>query len=117
MIGTNHKARVEQLIAYYGENVTLSYTTSGAFDPVTGSYTGNTSNSVTVRAYLTKYMENEIDSSSILSSDIKAYFVVTDVVPTTGWTCHTVDKVYRVVDTRVIRKGGEVVHYVCQLRV
>lgn len=117
MIGTNHKARVEQLIEYYGEPITLSYTTVGIFDPTTGSYTTSITTDVSVKGYITSYTTEEIDDSVVISSDTKLYISDITEVPDVGWTCTIGTKKYRVLSVKPRKKGGQVTHYVCQLRV
>lgn len=117
MIGTNHKARVTELINYYGEPITLSYTTTGVFDPTTGSYTTGSTTSITTKGYLSSYTRDEVDGSVIMAGDLKVYISELSTIPQSGWVCTTYDKTYRVLDVKPRRKGSETVHYVCQLRI
>lgn len=117
MIGTNHKARVTELINYYGQPVSFTYETEGTFNPATGSYEGGGTTTLDATGYLTRYATEEVDGEVVRMDDLKVYTADVSEEPKSGWKSTVNSKTYRVVSVQKIYKGGSVVHYICQLRV
>ena len=95
----------------------MSYTTVGVFDPTTGSYTTSAITDILTKGYTTSYTTEELNGSVVTSSDTKLYVSDITEIPDAGWTCTIDTKKYRILNVKPRKKGGQVIHYVCQLRV
>lgn len=60
------------LIAQFGQAMTLLRTTPGTFDPVTGQVTGAVEDSIAVTGIASNFDANEIDGTRILATDVRA---------------------------------------------
>jgi hypothetical protein len=58
-----------ELLAEFGQSVTLSRTTGGSIDPVTGAVTAGTDASVITTGLIKPYPDKMIDGTRILASD------------------------------------------------
>jgi len=104
------------VIKKYGTKVTFTAKTSTGFNAATGI---DTTTSVTFTGYgvKAKFDKSEVDSESVLFSDIKLLLEETSVVPVIGNTCKIGSIVYRVMNIEKIDPADEIIIYMVQLRV
>lgn len=110
-------ATAAALLAKQGEAVTITAPGVPAFDPITGDpQPGGSDVTYTGFGYPGRYVSTDVDGTNIQQNDIRLTLARLTVRPERGWLA-TVDGVtYRIMDVRAIRKAGEDVITVCQLR-
>lgn len=106
-----------RLLAKYGEPVVVSFPGTPSFDPVTGApVSGTTGASYTAKGYPGQYGNTEIDDSVIKSGDIRLILELIGQRPEAGCTALVDGVTYRIMAVKPIRKTGQDVIYICQLR-
>ena len=108
-------ALASKLLAKYGQDVTLSFSVGGTYDPVLMVETGGGVVSETVKAFPTKFDKMEA-SDTILTSDIKLVCEKTSNKPLPNWKCLLNSQEYRVMNSDAIGLVGDEVIYYVQLR-
>ena len=105
------------LIAEFGEAVTFTVTTPGAYNPTTASTGTGTEATFTGFAVPVDYDSRDIDGEVVKESDIRIYVNPTATVPAVGDQV-TLDGVnYRVINVRRYVINSEDVLYEMQIRV
>lgn len=106
-----------RLLEKNGELVTIQFPGTSGYDPITGSQTnGSVGQSISAKGYPGKYMSGRVDGTLIRQNDIRLILQLITPDPIVGCTA-TVDNVtYQVIDVQAIRKAGQHVLFICQLR-
>lgn len=106
-----------KLLAKNGEPVTIIFPGTAGYDPITGApVTPTPGAQIVANGYPGKYISNDIDGTNIRANDIRLLLELISTRPEKGCSA-TVDGVtYRIMDVQAIRKAGEDVVYICQLR-
>lgn len=100
-----------------GEPVVITFKGSPSYDPITGApIAGGSDVSYTVNGYPGQYGKDEVDGSTILSSDVRLILELLPVRPAVGCTALVDGALYRVMTVRYVRKAGEDVIYICGIR-
>lgn len=105
------------LLDTYGQSVTFSRNTGGTFDPVLGSYSGQSASSFTGNGAAFDFNKSEIDGEIVQRGDIRLILEQTDTKPLIGDKCTVSSVDYRVLAVTESSPGGTVTHYTVQLRV
>ena len=106
-----------RLLEKNGELVTIQFPGLPNYDPVTGSQTnGSVGQSVEASGYPGKYMSGSVDGNLIRQNDVRLILQLIDPRPTAGCSALVDGVTYQVLDVQTIRKAGEDVLFVCQLR-
>lgn len=114
---SSEAATAKRLLTRYGEPVTLTKPGEPSFDPVTGEPVAGTGGAVyTAKGYPGRYMQTDIDGLSVQQNDIRLTMELISERPEQGWAALVDGITYRVMDVRAVRKAGEDVIYICQLR-
>lgn len=110
-------AQAAKLLDKFGEAVTITFAGTAGFDPITGEpVTPTSGTSYTAKGYAGKYFSADIDGSVIQANDIRLILEIIAQRPERGCTALVDGTTYRVMDVQAIRKSGEDVIYICQLR-
>lgn len=110
-------ATASRLLAKYGEPVVVAFPGAPAFDPVTGApTTGAAGTTYTAKGYPGRYESGEIDDTVIRADDVRLILELIAQRPATGCTALVDGVTYRVMVVKPIRKAGQDVVYICQLR-
>ena len=110
-------ATAKALLTKFGEPVTLTKPGTPSFDPVTGEpVVGSGGTAYTGKGYAGRYVTTDVDGTNIQQSDIRLVLELLPERPDRGWMAAVDGKAYRVMDVRAIRKAGEDVITICQLR-
>lgn len=105
------------MLAEFGEAVVVAFPGSPSFDPVTGApVSGAAGAQYTAKGYPGQYGANEVDDSVIKSGDIRLILERIAQRPEAGCTALVDSVTYRVMAVRPVRKAGQDVIYICQLR-
>lgn len=106
-----------KLLNKFGEAVTITFAGTAAFDPITGeAVTPVAGTSYTAKGYPGKYISSDVDGAVIQANDIRLILELIAQRPERGCTALVDGTTYRVMDVKAIRKTGEDVIYICQLR-
>lgn len=106
------------LLARLGEPVVFSYEVDEVRDPATGEIiTPGSTVEVDGNGYPGRYRQMDVDGETILRSDTRLVVEKVSQRPKIGWNCTVDGKKYRVMDAKFVRKSGEDVIYICQLRI
>ena len=106
-----------RLLEKNGELVTIQFPGTSGYDPVTGGQTtGSAGQSVEASGYPGKYMSGRADGNVIRQNDVRLILQLIDPKPVPGCTALVDGVTYQVLDVQSIRKAGEDVLFVCQLR-
>lgn len=100
-----------------GELVSIQFPGTPSYDPVTGDpTTGTAGQTIQGFGYPGNYNSGSVDGNLIRQNDVRLILQLVDPRPTVGCTA-TVDGVtYQMLDVQTIRKAGEDVLFICQLR-
>ena len=110
-------ATAKALLTKFGELVSLTKPGVPSFDPVTGeTITGTAGITYAGKGYAGRYVTTDVDGTNIQQSDIRLVLELLPERPDRGWMAAVDGKAYRVMDVRAIRKAGEDVITICQLR-
>ena len=71
---TRARATAKKLLKKFGKTITLTRTIAGTYDPATGGTTGDTVTNPSGLGVLLKFSNQEIDGTTILSSDRKLIY-------------------------------------------
>jgi hypothetical protein len=105
------------MLAEFGEAVVVTFPGSPSFDPVTGApVPGSGGAQYTAKGYPGQYGANEVDDSLIKSGDIRLILERIAQRPEASCTALIDGVTYRVMTVRPVRKAGQDVIYICQLR-
>ena len=115
---TNMIAVGRRLIQKYGESMTMQRVAEGAYDPTDGSVAAGTTTNYTAYGAPVDYNQEEVDGSSIRTTDVKLWLELpTTEVPLIGDTATFNSTTYRVWNVENLRVQGTDVVYILQLRV
>jgi hypothetical protein len=105
------------MLAEFGEAVVIAFPGSPSFDPVTGApVSGSAGAQYTAKGYPGQYGANEVDDSLIKAGDIRLILERIAQRPEASCTALVDGVTYRVMAVRPVRKAGQDVIYICQLR-
>jgi len=112
----NLAATVRRLLTQFGTDATLTRTTTGAYDPATGTASTSTS-TYTAKAARFDYAQRDIDGTLVRDGDQRIYLDVQDMVmPQTGDTITMGGRTWSVVTARSIDPALTAVLYEVQAR-
>lgn len=112
----NLAATARRLLAQFGTDATLTRTTTGAYNPVTGTASQATA-TYSCKAARFDYAQRDVDGTMIKTGDQRIYMDVQDMVmPQTGDTITLGDRTYVVVTARSIDPALTAVLYDVQAR-
>lgn len=110
------------LLEDYGRDLTLIYVSEGSYNPATGSLSGGSTSTSTVKGYFYNYRLDEVDGSSIVLGDRRLLLAASDtsgvalVEPEVGdEVTGSGDKV-SIVSVAKIFSDTRVMCYLCQVR-
>lgn len=104
------------LLTKYGQTVTFSRETGGAFDPTLGEESGATTTTWTGNGAAFNFNRSEIDGVMVQASDLRLLLEAVSTAPAIGDQV-TVDSVaYHVISVTPASPGGVVVKYDLQIR-
>lgn len=110
-------AAAKALLTKFGELVALTKPGVPSFDPVTGEpVSGTVGITYAAKGYPGRYVTTDVDGTSIQQGDIRLVLELLPERPDRGWMAAVDGKDYRVMDVKAIRKAGEDVLTICQLR-
>lgn len=113
---TELAADAKELLAEFGQDVTLVTTTQGSYDVDTGTTTDSTVTQSGLKAVVTNYKQAEIDGTKILQGDCKV-IIESAATPSVNSTVTTADgTVFTVIDFVKIAPSGEAVIYKLRVR-
>lgn len=104
-----------RLIDRFGQPVTLRRTAGGAFDPVAGSFTGETVEDIETVGLLRRYPDDLIDGTRILATD-RQLVLVPDVAPQVGDVTIIGGEVLAVEEVESVRPAGVDVVFTARVR-
>jgi hypothetical protein len=104
-----------ELLAEFGQSVTLSRTTGGSIDPVTGAVTAGTDASVITTGLIKPYPDKMIDGTRILASD-RELVLSNEQVPLSTDKPVIGGEEFAIVDIKTVSPAGTDVVYFCQAR-
>lgn len=105
------------LLAKYGEPVTVTFTNWAQYSPITGASSGSsTTSTVTAVGYPSKYHTKDLDGVVIQAGDIRLILELITPVPVIGCLALVNGTTYRIMDVQSIRLSGENVIFICQIR-
>ena len=106
-----------RLLAVNGEPVQFSYTSGGSYDPSVGGIVGGSQVFVDGNGYPSSYSSNSINGTSIQSGDVRLICERLSERPSAqGWQCLVDGLDYKVMDVQPVRKSGQDIIYIVQLR-
>lgn len=110
-------ATVVKLFDRYGQAITLTRATPGAYNVATGATAAGTTTQYVGTGVLFDYAQRDIDGTNVRIGDQLAYLAVDDLVaPATGDTVTVGAKTYNVVRGEQLNPAGTAVLYKAQLR-
>ena len=113
---TNMQTVANNLLSTYGQTVTFSRTTQGAFTPSTGAVAAGTSTTYTAKVQPSEYKTEEINNQEVLYGDVKLLtYSITAVL--VGDTVSLDSVVYRVMSVVKTQAQGSTIVYKVQIRV
>jgi hypothetical protein len=113
---TRAVATAARLITKYGQPVTLTHKTPGAYDPATGTATETTATQLTTGAVF-NWASGVIDGTLIRTTDRQLYMPAVTTAPELGDTVTIGAIVYTLVEPlKPLSPGGVVVFYECNIR-
>lgn len=109
----------QKLLQTNGESVTVqSPQVAGGVDPITGDpvtpVAGTTIQSV---GYLGRYMSKDIDGTAIQANDGRLIMAATTPRISEGWNVTVDSKTYRIIKVNPIRKAGQDIILIMQVRI
>ena len=104
-----------KLLEQFGEKLTFSRQVKGAYNPETGGYLADTTETFTAGCFFTAF-DGEIDGSLIQAGDSKVLIDAVGTAPQPGDTLDKRGVVYRVLQVRADEVGGDAVIYTAQVR-
>lgn len=107
-----------RLLEAYGEPISIVFPpATPAFDPVTGEpQTPSSDTTITGNGYPSSYRDSEIDGDVIQVSDVRLILEKVTTRPEVNASAIVDGTTYRIQAVQNIRKTGEDVIYICQLR-
>ena len=112
----NATKTAQNLLKKFGQPLTFTHVEKGAFDPVTGSYSGNVTTTHTVNGARFDYNAREIDGTTILMGDCRVYLEAKGYAPQVKDTCVIDGKTWRVQNPRPLSPAGSNVMFDLNLR-
>lgn len=114
---TNMITTARNLLADYGESITLTRESEGTYSPTDGSFSGASSSSYSADGFQEQYDKTEIDETTVQTGDIRLILEKpASVTPTIGDKCTIDGSEYAVMDVSPIRAQGTDIIYILQLR-
>lgn len=105
------------LLAKYGEPVTVTFTNWAQYNPITGASSGSsTTSTVTAVGYPSKYHAKDLDGVVIQAGDIRLILELITPIPVIGCFVSINGTSYRIMDIQSIRLSGQDVIFICQIR-
>lgn len=109
--------RAAEQLRKVGEPVTIEFPGTPGFDPITGEPIQEIAGQdVNAYGYPAGYASQDVDGTVVLASDIRLTLELITPRPRVGCMAVVNGTTYRVMNVRIVRKAGEDVVYVCQLR-
>lgn len=106
-----------RLLSLYGEALTVTRVTEGAYNPDDSGVTDGTTTTFTTYGTTYDYIASEVDGTVIQRGDVKLVVQPTAIAPLTGDVI-TIDSVpHRVLNVERLKAQGVPCAYVLQLRV
>lgn len=106
-----------RLLAKYGEQVAVTFTNWGEYDPITGAASGTTTETtINAVAYPSNYQTKEIDGTVIQAGDIRLILELIETVPVVGCLVLVDGITYRIMHIKPIRLSGDNIIFICQIR-
>lgn len=106
-----------ELITEYGEAITFTRITVGAYDASTGSTGSGSTAMFTGVGVPIDYIQSEIDGTIVKQSDVKLFVNAVATVPVVGDEVDLDSQDYKVMDVTKFAVNSETVLYELQLRV
>lgn len=109
--------RAAEQLRKVGEPVIIEFPGTPGFDPITGEPIQEIAGvDVTAFGYPAGYASQDVDGNTVLATDIRCTLELISPRPRVGCLATVNGNTYRVMNVRVVRKEGEDVVYVLQLR-
>lgn len=116
-ISSNLTAMARRLLGAYGENLTFTRVTEGAYNVADGTVAAGSTTNYTADCAPIPYTADEIDDKTILKTDISLWIEKpTSEVPAVGDTVVLNSATYRLIEVETFRAEGTNVAYRAQLR-
>jgi len=106
-----------ELLTEFGEAVSFTRTTEGAYNTATGATAAGSDSVFTGFGTPIDYDDNEIDGTVIQQGDVRLYTNAVSTAPLPGDKVTLDSRVYRVMNTRKYTINSENVLYELQIRV
>ncbi|HEY9819115.1 MAG TPA: hypothetical protein V6D20_25380 [Candidatus Obscuribacterales bacterium] len=118
---TFNPADLKYLIDIHGQTVTFTRVVKGAYNPSTGTTSGDTTTNYTVKVYFYDYKLAEVDGTNIQMGDRKVVFPLVDTSGNTLPEPQENDKITGIGDGVTIVSHSKIysstpVCYLCQVR-
>lgn len=114
---TNLIAIARRLLNDYGESISLSRVTEGAYDPTDGSVAAGSTTNYSADGHPFNYTPAEVDDTTIKSTDLGLWLAKpTSQTPIIGDIATVNSLAYRVINVEQYRAQGTDVVYKLQLR-
>lgn len=114
---TNISATASNMLAEYGEAVTVTFPDYGGTDPITGAVaTGGADVVLIGKAYPSQYHKSDVDGQVIQAGDIRLILELLPQRPVVGCLVLVDGTTYRVMNSQIVRLAGSDVLYICQIR-
>lgn len=106
-----------ELLEELGEPVVIRRPGGEERDPATGDLIGSaTPLEFDGHGYPGQYEADEVDGTTIHSSDTKLLLGLIAQRPQVGWEADVDGKTLRIMEAEAVRKSGQDIIYICQLR-
>lgn len=112
-------ATAKRLIETYGENISFSRVTEGAFVPSTGSVGSGTTTSFSAYGAPMNYRSTEVNNDTIMDNDLQVWVEVnaSGSIPAVGDVATISTIAYRVLDVQKYVAQGSTIVYKLQVRI
>lgn len=114
---TNLTATALRLLTKFGQSITFTRTTEGAFDPATNTTAAGSDSNYTGFAHPSEYTRFERDLESVRQDDIKLLVQQTTTEPEIGDRFTLDSVIYEVLEVDKIKAQGDTIIYKLQGRV
>jgi hypothetical protein len=105
------------LLAKFGEPVTVTFTNWARYNPITGEASGSsTTSTVAAVGYPSQYKIKDLDGVVIQAGDIRLILELITPVPVIGCLVAIGGTTYRIMNIQNIRLTGQDVIFICQVR-
>lgn len=105
------------LLAKFGEPVTVTFTKGVVYNPITGEANGvSVTSTVNAVGYPSKYKTKEVDGVVIQAGDIRLILQLITPTPVIGCVVSVNGTDYRIMNIQSIRLSGQDIIFICQVR-